>query len=408
MYNIEEAKRCLKCKNAKCRQACPVDTDIPGVMKLYEEGKLDEAGRILFENNPLSLICAIICPHERNCTGHCVRGLKGEPIKWYEIEREISGHYLDKIKLQKPEPNGKKVAVVGAGPSGMTMSLLLALKGYAVTLIDAHDKIGGVMRYGIPEFRLPKRILDKYYTVLCDLGVKFKPNVFVGSNTTIDDMLVDGYAAVFLAVGTSRPNKIGLLGESLGNSHYAVDYLASPTAYQPADHVVVIGAGNVAVDAARTAVFNGAMTVTMLNNRRDCDVTCDKVELAAALHEGVKLVSLVSTVRITDSEVVAVGVEAIEGENGQVTFEEDFTKQHIFPSDRTIIAIGQGPQAAAIASTNIEKSSRGLYKTDSDGRTQKAGVFAAGDVVTGPRTVVEAIAFTKRVAVAVDAYCRGQ
>ncbi len=405
MNNLSEANRCLKCKNAKCTASCPVATDIPTVMRLYEEGRLDEAGELLFNNNPLSLVCAIVCPHERNCAGHCVRGLKGEPIKWYEIEREISGRYLRRFKAKPPESNGHRIAVIGAGPSGLAMSIMLSLKGYKVTLIDNHDKIGGIMRYGIPAFRLAKHYLDLYYDILCDLGVQFKPNVFIGSNTSIDDMLLDGYSAVFVAVGTSRPRKIGLLGESLGSCHYAIDYLASPEAYQPVDDVVVIGVGNVAVDAARTAIFSGAGNVTMLNNRRECDVTCDKKELEAALSEGIKLEHLVSTVKITDDSVVCTEVDAIENEDGSVTFEEDFTRIRRFKSERTIVAIGQGPQAAAIHGTNIEKSEYGLYRTDESGRTQKEGVFAAGDVVTGPRTVVEAIAFTKRVEQAIDEYC---
>ncbi len=406
MKYINEAERCLKCKNAKCSSHCPVTTDIPTVMRLYEEGRLDEAGAILFENNPLSLICAIVCPHERNCAGHCIRGIKGEPIHWYEIEKEISERYLNNFHAEKPEQNGHRIAVIGAGPSGMTLSLLLARKGYGVTLIDNHDKIGGVTRYGIPPFRLPKHYLDRYYDILCEYGVKFKPNVFVGSNTTIDDMLLDGYSAVFLAVGTSRPNKIGLLGESLGSCHFAVDYLASPEAFQPADEVVVIGVGNVAVDAARTAMRHGAKRVSMLNNRRECDVTCDKKELEAAIEEGIELVHMVSTVKITEDGVVCTHVDAVENPDGTVKFEEDFTCLKTFPSDRTIIAIGQGPQAAAIQGTNIEKNSRGLYQTDKDGKTGKKGVFAAGDVVSGPKTVVEAIAFTKRVAEAIDEYCQ--
>ncbi len=406
MNNLSEAARCLKCKNAKCQTNCPVATDIPTAMRLYEEGKLDEAGELLFKNNPLSVVCAIVCPHERNCAGHCVRGIKGEPVQWYDIEREISRRYLTRFKATPPPFNGHKIAVIGAGPSGLTLSLLLAQKGYQVTLLDNHDKIGGIMRYGIPEFRLPKYYLDRYYEILCDYGVKFKPNIFIGSNTTVDDMLLDGYSAVFIAVGTSRPKKIGLLGETSGSCHFAIDYLASPSSYQPVDDVVVIGVGNVAVDAARTAVFGGARNVTMLNNRRDCDVTCDKKELAAALNEGVKLEHLVSTVKIADDKVICASVDAIEQEDGTVAYEEDFTRLKIFPSERTIVAIGQGPQAAVISGTNIEKSEYGLYRTDEDGRTQKAGVFAAGDVVTGPRTVVEAIAFTKRVAVAIDEYCQ--
>ncbi len=402
-----EAARCLKCKNARCSKFCPIATPIPDAMRLYEAGEIGAAGELLFNNNPLSAICAIVCPHERNCFGHCALNGKKAPIGWYEIEQEISGAYLGAYRAPEISPNGKRIAVVGAGPSGITASILLARMGYAVTLMDMRDEIGGVLRYGIPEYRLSNAIVDRYAAILDDLGVVFKPNIFIGSSLTIDDMFIDGYHAVFVAVGTPRPNRIGLIGETLGHVHYAVDYLRTPSKYKPAKRVVVVGAGNVAVDAARTALRHSPeASVTMLNNRRDEDMTGDTKELDAARSEGVTFASLQSTIKLTHDGVLCAAVDAVENGDGGIAYVEDFSRVTLFPADRIIVAIGQGPQGAAIAATNIARTNRGLYDADDMGRTNQRGVFAAGDVVTGPKTVVEAAAFTKRAVEAIDEYCK--
>ncbi|MDE6013824.1 MAG: NAD(P)-binding protein, partial [Anaeroplasmataceae bacterium] len=185
---IQEAQRCLKCKRPLCKEGCPVRTEIPTIMQLFLDGKMDEAGKILFENNPLSAVCSLICPHEKNCMGHCVLNHKNSPIKFFEVENYISTFFLDKAKLHPEQKNGHLIGIIGAGPAGLTLAILLAQKGYDVTIIDSKDKIGGVLRYGIPEFRLPKALLDKLLARMNDLGIKFRPNTLIGPTVTIDDM----------------------------------------------------------------------------------------------------------------------------------------------------------------------------------------------------------------------------
>jgi glutamate synthase (NADPH/NADH) small chain len=225
-----------------CAKGCSVSTPVPQVLTLFLEGKLREAGELLFNNNPLSAVTSIVCPHDRNCKGHCVLGKKGQPIEFYKVEQYISGFYLETYQAPVIQKNGKRIGVVGAGPAGITASIILALKGYSITLFDAQDSIGGTLRYGIPEFRLPKSLLDYYKKILDSLGVKFRPNTRIGTNISAEDMFLDGYDAVFICTGTTRPNRFGLLGETLGHVHFAVDYLKSPDTYKLGKKVAIFGA----------------------------------------------------------------------------------------------------------------------------------------------------------------------
>lgn len=400
-----EASRCLKCKAPRCKKGCPISTDIPAVIDLFLNENEQEAGRLLFENNPLSSICSIVCPHESNCCGNCVLGIKKTPISFYKIEQYISGKYISDCKIDKPEKNGMKIAVIGAGPAGISMSIILAQKGFQVTLMEQQDKIGGVLRYGIPSFRLPKDKVDAYVDVLKKLGVTVKPNCHIGSNLLIEDMFIDGYDAIFLAVGTAKPNRLGLLGETLGHVHYAVDFLKSPNAYDLGKRVAVIGAGNVAMDVARTAVRqNGVEKVILINNRREENVTATKKEYAETLEEGVECMHLMSVLRITEGGLIAVDVDAIPGEN-KIDYEENMLSAHNIEADSVILAIGQGPASTISEKAQINTTLRGLFAVDENGMTNIPGVFAAGDVVSGPKTVVEAVAHTKRVAEQIMRYC---
>lgn len=402
---LKEANRCLKCKVPKCKKNCPISTDIPTIMNLFLEGKDQEAAKALFENNPLSAICSIVCPHENNCYGNCVLGMKSDPIPFYKIEQHVSGKYIFDCEIDKPEKNGMKIAVIGAGPAGISMSIFMAQKGFQVTLVEAENQIGGVLRYGIPAFRLPKDRVDAYRDVLKKLGVVIKPNCHIGSNLLIDDMFIDGYDAIFLAVGTAKPNRLGLLGETLGHVHFAIDFLKSPSAYDLGKTVAVIGAGNVAMDVARTAIRQlGVEKVILLNNRREEDVTATKVEYSETLAEGVECMHLISVLRITEDGLVAVDVDALEGENG-ITYEENMLSRHTIAADSVILAIGQGPSSVLSEKTEIATTLRGLFAVDENGMTNIPGVFAAGDVVSGPKTVVEAVAHTKRVAEQMMKYC---
>ena len=403
---VSEAERCLKCKSPLCRKACPVSTAIPEVFTLFLGSRLKEAGEVLFQNNPLSAICALICPHERNCAGNCVLGRKGQPVEFYKTEQYISSYYLETFSAPPVVKNGRKIGVVGAGPAGITASIILALKGYQITLFEAMESIGGVLRYGIPEFRLPKHILVMYQHILDELGVKFRPNTRIGTNITTEDMFIDGYDAVFIATGTGRPNRLGLLGETLGHVHFAIDYLKFPNAYTLGRRVAIVGAGNVAIDAARTAIRRERSDVTILHYKGEDEMTANKVEIEMARIDGVKFLHHCQAIRITEGAVTCVPVQRIAGEAGEEFFEEDFLSPFDVEADSVIIAIGQGPGADIFSGSTVARSQRGLLNVDEFGRTSQKGVFAAGDIVTGPKTVVEAVAFAKIVADQIEEYCR--
>ena len=295
--------------------------------------------------------------------------------------------------------------MIGAGPAGISMSIFMAQKGFQVTLMEEQEKIGGVLRYGIPDFRLPKDRVDAYKDVLKSLGVTIKPNCHIGSNLLLEDMFIDGYDAIFLAVGTAKPNRLGLLGETLGHVHFAIDFLKAPTAYELGKTVAVIGAGNVAMDVARSALRQeGVEKVIVINNRREEDVTATKQEFAETIAEGVEFIHLVSVLRITDKELIAVDVDVVEGENG-ILYEENMRSRHDIQADTVILAIGQGPESILSEKAQITTTLRGLFAVDENGMTNIPGVFAAGDVVSGPKTVVEAVVYTKKVSEQIIKYC---
>lgn len=392
----QEASRCLKCKKAQCSAHCPVATDVPRVMELFLNGEIKQAGEVLFMNNPLSAVTSVICPHEKNCTGHCVLGRKGEPVQFYRVEEYISRFFLETVEIPKIEKNGIKVAVAGSGPAGITMSLLLLLHGYDVTMFEAQDNIGGVLRYGIPPFRLSRELLDLYKDIMLRLGLHLRPNTRIGSNIMIEDLFPDGYKAVFVSTGTGRPRKLGLVGETLGHVHFAVDYLKTPDAFKLGNRVAIVGAGNVAIDAARTAIRRSHAHVTILHFMGENDMTANSDEIEMAQIDGVEFIHYAQTVRIMENAVRCVRVNRIENEDGTVSFEEDYTHTFDVPADSVIIAIGQGP-GADMKAAGVKLTQRGLLEVNEWGETDTPGVFAAGDIVSGPRTVVDAVAFTKKV-----------
>lgn len=404
---ILEAKRCLKCKNATCREGCPVHTNIPLIMSYFLDGKVEEAGELLFDNNPLSALCSYICPHEQTCMGHCILNKTASPIRFYEVEQYISTFYLEKSHIKKPEPNGFNIAIIGAGPAGLTLAFQLAKIGYSVNIIDSKDKIGGVLRYGIPEFRLPKVLLDKLLARMNDLNISFRPNTLIGPTITIDDMFRDGYHAIFIGTGVWRPNLLRIPGEALGNVHFAIDFLKNPEAYtQLGPNVIVIGAGNVAMDVSRTIVRKLNTSVSIIFNRGENDVTCLKEELNLALIDGVKMNYYLETKAIEKDGIIVEPVERIE-KDGIVTFVSDPSKAYKIPSTSVIIAIGQGPLSNIVNNNkNIETNKKGLIEATTLGHTTRDGVFAAGDVVSGAKTVASAVAASKVVAAEIDAYVK--
>lgn len=403
---IDEAKRCLQCKNPRCVEGCPVRTDIRGTIELFRESRLEEAGEKLFENNPLSLVCSYVCPQESQCEGHCVLGIKGNPVQFSIIENYVSDYYLGLLDKREicVEKNGMKAAVIGSGPAGITIAVILARKGYDITIFEGNDKIGGVMRYGIPEFRLPKRALDKLVIALKGYGVKIRPNTRIGMNLTVDDLFRDGYKSIFIGTGVWRPYRLSLPGESYGNVHYAIDYLHNPDVYELGDRVVVVGGGNTAIDVARTVVRHGCHDVTLVFNRSEDKLTAGKKEVEFAKVDGVRFLFRKDTKRFTEDGIIVADCE--EKEDGTVA--DVPGTETLLPSDSTIVAVGQGPFSVIVRSTSgIDVNNRGLVAVDEDGRTTREGVFASGDVVTGAKTVVEAVKVSKRVADAMDRYMRG-
>ncbi len=407
---INEAQRCLKCKKPMCKEGCPVKTDIPIIMQMFLDGKMDEAGEKLFNNNPLSALCSLICPHENNCMGHCVLNRKGSPIKFYEVETYISTFYLEKAKLEKAPFNGHRVGIIGAGPAGLTLAIILAKKGYKVTIIDSKDKIGGVLRYGIPEFRLPKTLLDKLLIRMTELGILFRPNTLIGPTITIDDMFRDGYDAIFIGTGVWNPNRLRIPGETLGNVHFAIDYLKNPDSYDElGDHVVIIGAGNVAMDAARTILRKTRARVDVIFFRGREEVTALEEELDLAIVDGVKMNYYLNTVKIEDDGIIVEPVLKHENDDGSIEYINDSEHPYKINSTSVIIAIGQGALSNIVKNTKqIDTNKKGLIETTTGGKTTREGVYAAGDVVSGAKTVVEAVAATKKVADEIDLYIKGK
>lgn len=401
---IDEAKRCLQCKVPLCKKGCPVNTSIPEVIKLLLEGDIKKGGEILFDNNPLSVVCSLVCPHEKLCEGHCILGKKSNPIHISSIEHYISDYYLNIMELNALENKGKNVGIIGSGPSGITIAFLLALKGYNVTMFEAHDKIGGIMRYGIPEFRLPKDILEKLKTRLIEIGVKIKPNTLVGSLITVDDLFRDGFDAIFIGTGVWRPNKLNIKGESLGHVHYAIDYLKNPEVYDLGKRVCVIGAGNSAMDVARTAIRKGAKEVYVMYRKGIEDMSARKHEIEYTMIDGVKFELFKQPTEIVKEGIKYIKTEMIETEEGKKMRTIEKTED-IFEVDSIIVAISQGPRANIVSNTKgIDIDKYGLVVTDECGKTTREGVFASGDVVTGARTVVEAVKYSKKVANAIDKY----
>lgn len=402
-----EADRCLLCKNARCKANCPINTEIPEVVKLFKEGKLDEAGEILFENNPLSAACAVVCPHEDQCKGNCIRGIKGEPVSFCEIEELISSEYLKTVKLEKMADRSERIAIIGAGPAGITLSIILAKKGFKVTLFDAHEKIGGVLRYGIPEYRLPNSVIDRYEEILLDLGVKIRPNTLIGPVITLDKLFFDGYKAVFIGTGVWNPKTLDIKGESLGNVHYAIDYLKSPDVYDLGKRVAVIGAGNVAMDAARVAKRNGAQEVYILYRKGFENMPCTKVELQEAKDDDIKFELFKAPIELTEEGVRYIETKNEVKEDGKVVTVTIEGTEGMFECDSVIIAVSQSPRKNIVANTTgIETNKWGLVLTDDKGHTTREGVFASGDVVTGANTVVHAAAYAKVVAESIEEYCK--
>ena len=400
LHVMDEAVRCLQCKNPQCVKGCPIATPIPQVIALLKENKLDEAGRILFQNNPLTTVCSLICNHENQCEGHCVLGKKGVPVHFSTIEQYISRTYAPKM-VKGPKPwNGMRVAIVGSGPAGITIAIILARYGYKVTIFENKGEIGGVLRYGIPDFRLPKAVLDDIqYRHIEMKGIKIRPNTHIGGTIGIDDLFRDGYNAIFIGTGVWKPKALHIKGETLGHVHFGINYLNKPSAFKLGQRVIVIGAGNAAMDVARTAIRHGTEYLTCFSITKK--VAASNYEYSYAKLEGVQFEYNKRPVEIVDEGVIFCDVT--ENEDG--TFTDIKGSERLYEADSVIVSISQGPQNVIVNSTTgLVAGESGLLWADELGNTTRPGVFASGDVVLGARTVVEAVAHSKVVAETMHKY----
>ena len=399
---LDEAARCLNCKNHPCVSGCPVQVKIPEFIKKITEKDYEGAYQVIHETSSLPAVCGRVCPQETQCESKCIRGIKGEPVGIGRLERFVADWHNANVQEAptKPAPNGHKVAVIGSGPSGLTCAGDLAKKGYDVTVFEALHLAGGVLVYGIPEFRLPKAVLDDFeYRHLRLKGIKVRPNTDVGKALKIEDLFRDGYKAIFIGTGVWRPNTLHIKGESLGNVHYAINYLQNPDVYHLGSRVIVIGAGNAAMDVARTAIRHGTRHLECFSLSKT--ITASEYEASYAKLEGVNFIFNKKPVEITDKGVVFIDLN--EAEDGTLT--ELPGTEKLYPADSVIVSISQGPCTTITDSTkDLKTTPRGLFETDEVGRTSIPGIFASGDAVKGARTVVEAVAYSKNVAEAMHEY----
>ena len=390
---INSAQTCLDCKKPRCQTGCPVGTPIAEMIRLFLSGDIKEAGEKVFQNNPLSIICSLVCPHEKHCEGHCILNKKSIPVNVGGIENYISTYYMNYKEFEKPIPNGRNLAIIGSGPAGISLAMMMAMKGYHVTMYEGNEQIGGVLRYGIPDFRLDKTILDKIEVNLKKLGVNIRKNIMIGKHITLDDMQRDGFDAIFIGTGVWAPKKLGIKGESLGNVHFAIDYLKTPKAYELGKRVVVIGAGNVAMDVARTVIRNGANDVSIMYRKGEEDMPAEKIEIDHAKIDGVKF------------KLHSLPLELTEKGIRYITTNQEINEECFEEADSILVAISQTARDLIVKNnTGLSLGENGLLQSDENGITARKGVFASGDVVTGARTVVEAVAFSKRVAISIEEF----
>ena len=370
-----EASRCLLCKKPKCAlQGCPVHTPVPECMLLYRQGQLEEAGRMLFANNPLSAVTSQVCDWKQFCYGHCVLNVKQVPVKWYEIEQEISGAYLFQHRLERKsgEMEGKRIAVIGAGPAGIAATVWLFEMGADVHLYDANPRMGGVLRYGIPAFRLDKKYCDAYEKMFADAGISFHGNVEVGKEVTLKALSAQ-YDAVLVAAGAETPATLGIPGEE--NSVQALPFLKNPEAFTLGKKVIVIGGGNVTMDACRTAVRRGAETWVYYRKTFE-NMPANPMEVEEAKADGVQFKVFQAPVEVKEGGVVFCDCENVQPEDGSRVITRIIEgTEHFVPCDTLITAISEKPDPA------LREAAQGM-----------PNVWLCGDFLTGPATVVAAVA----------------
>ena len=428
---VDEAKRCLNCKNKPCVGACPVQIDIPAFIQLVAQEDFEGAYQVIARSSSLPAVCGRVCPQESQCESKCVRGIKGEPVAIGRLERFVADWHNANSSLadvKKPTPNGHKVAVVGSGPSGLTCAGDLVKKGYDVTLYEALHLAGGVLVYGIPEFRLPKAIVQQEIDTLEALGVHIETNMVIGKVLSVDELLeAGGFEAVFIGSGAGLPRFMNIPGENLKGVYSANEFLTrvnlmkayrpdSATPIQNARRVAVVGGGNVAMDAARCAMRLGADEVSIVYRRSEAELPARAEEVEHAKEEGIAFRLLTNPVEILgDDNRCVSGMRCVEmglGEPDASGRRRPVVKEgseFVLDCDCVIMAIGTSPNPLIKSTTDgLETEKWGGIIVDDNGLTSRVGVYAGGDAVTGAATVILAMGAGKTAAAAMDAYIQGK
>ena len=427
---IEEAKRCLNCPKPRCVEGCPVNIYIPKFVHAVSEGDFASAIKIIKEKSSLPAVCGRVCPQEKQCESRCVLGIKGEPVAIGRLERFVADyareHGLDKIdETEIIEKNGKKVAIIGSGPSGLACAGVLAQKGYDVTIFEVLHAAGGVLMYGIPQFRLPKEIVQHEIDGLKQMGVHVQTNAIIGRTFTIDELMKEeGFNAVYIATGAGLPHFMHIEGEELNGVYAANEFLTRvnlmkaytfPKAATPVyigKKVAVVGGGNVAMDAARTAMRLGAEHVYIVYRRGEDELPARKEEVGHAKEEGIEFYLLNNPVRVVgDDKGWVTGLECVKMELGEADASGRRSpvavkdSNHVLEVDEVVMAIGQGPNPLISQTTpDLAVNKRGNIVADENGATSMPGVYAGGDIVTGAATVISAMGAGKKAAAAIDEY----
>ena len=422
---MEEAQRCLHCPTKPCISGCPVAVNIPDFIEQVKEGNFEEAYRIIHETSSLPAVCGRVCPQEKQCEAKCVRGVKGEAVAIGRLERFVADWYRENVKdeVHKPESNGHKVAVVGAGPAGLTCAGDLAKKGYQVSVFEALHVAGGVLMYGIPEFRLPKTVVQHEIEGLKQMGVDIQTNMVIGRSESVDDLFDAGYESVFIGSGAGLPSFMNMPGENLKGVYSANEFLTRcnlmkaykegvDTPIQHPKRAVIVGGGNVAMDAARCAKRLGVEEVTIVYRRSMEELPARKEEVEHAMEEGIIFKLLTNPVRVLGNEDGWVcGMEYVSmelgepDESGRRRPVEIKDSNFVLDVDCMIMAIGTSPNPLIRSTTKgLETNRKGCLVADDNGATTREGVFAGGDAVTGAATVILAMGAGKTAAAAIDEY----